>query len=145
MKTTVLLFSIVILLICHMLEVEAIQVNQTACDQTQISDCTEQNVIVQKQDKQIANLTDQVIGYKNAENENSTWKNIGVAFGIIGSIATTISTVYGIKKKREISRLQSKTEKAKEKSYRAKTEAEKARKAEHTTGAIKNFFDLFRK
>lgn len=63
---------------------------------------------------------------------------IGYVVGIIGGI-------YGIMKKREISRLQSKSEKARAKSYWAKTKAEEARQAEHTTGAIKNFFDWFRK
>lgn len=143
MKTTILAFSISALLICSILDVKAIQLNQTTCDNTQLGDCTTQSFIIEKQDKQIANLTDQVIGLKNAENENANWKNIGIAFGIIGSIVSIMSTIYGIKKKRESSRLQSKTEKAKAKSYQARTKAEEARKAEHTTGALKNLKDLF--
>lgn len=63
----------------------------------------------------------------------------------VGYIVGIISTLYAIHLRRKLFRLQSKTEKAKEKSYRAKTEAEKARKAEHTTKAIKNFLDWFRK
>lgn len=98
MKTTILAFSISVLLICPILDVKAIQLNQTTCDNTQLGDCTTQSFIIEKQDKQIANLTDQVIGLKNAESENANWKNIGITFGIIGSIVSIMSTIYGIKK-----------------------------------------------
>ncbi len=62
----------------------------------------------------------------------------------VGYIVGIIGGIYGILKKREISRLQSKSEKARAKSYRAKAKAEEARQAEHATGAIKNFIDWFR-
>ena len=76
--------------------------------------------------------------------DNTFIQFVSIIFGILGSIAGIIGTAYGIKKKREISRLQSKAEKARASSYRAKTKAENARQAEHATGAIKNFIDLFR-
>jgi len=68
-----------------------------------------------------------------------------VVIQYIGYGVGIISTLYAIYLRKKLFRLQSKTEKAKEKSYRAKTKAEEAREAEHTTRAIKNFFDWFRK
>jgi len=68
----------------------------------------------------------------------------GIIFQYAGYAVGTIGGIYGILKKREISRLQGRSEKARAKSYRAKAKAEEARQAEHIMGAIKNFADLFR-
>lgn len=69
----------------------------------------------------------------------------------VGYVVGIISSGYAIYVRKKLFHLQSKTEKAREKtekakakSYQAKAEAEKARKAEHATGAFKNFVDLFR-
>ena len=62
----------------------------------------------------------------------------------VGYLIGVISTSYAIYVKRKLFQLQSRTERAKAKAYRAKTKAEEARQAEHTTGAVKNFIDWFR-
>jgi|GEM_PF-6517575 len=77
---------------------------------------------------------------------------VGYVVGIISSAVAIISTIYGMKKKKELSKLQGKTEKAKTKKENAKTklivaqtETEKLKGVEHASAAVKNFLDWFRK
>ncbi len=144
MKTIILLFSIAILVAYPILEVKATNYTESPCDHTQLSECTTQNFIIEKQDKQIANLTGVVIGLKNSEDTNITLKNIGVIFGIIGSIVGITGGIYGIKKKRQVSNSQLKTEKTKRSAYRSTKQAKDAEKTRHNAETVKTFWDLFR-
>lgn len=69
-------------------------------------------------------------------------QQISIIFGILGYVVGIIGTIYGIKKKRDLSRLQNKSEKAKASAYRAKKKAEDARKTKYAVDAIKAFWDL---
>ena len=69
-------------------------------------------------------------------------QQISIIFGILGYVVGIIGTIYGIKKKRELSKLQSKSEKARASAYRAKKKAEDARKAKYVVDAVKAFWEL---
>jgi len=62
----------------------------------------------------IAELNGNITSYKNAETGNTTWKNIGVGFGIAGSIVGIVGGIYGIKKKIQVSNSQLKMNNSKE-------------------------------
>ena len=71
-------------------------------------------------------------------------EQISVIFGIVGSIFGIVGTTYGIKKKRELTRSQLKTEQTKRSVYRSKKKAADAQTAESQTNSLKNLWDLFR-
>jgi len=73
--------------------------------------------------------------------DNTLIQQISIIFGIIGSAVGVIGTIYGIKKKRELTRSQLKTEKARRSVYSSKKKAEEMRKAESFSKLIKNFSD----
>ena len=70
-------------------------------------------------------------------------QQISIIFGIIGSAFGIVGVIYGIKKKRELTRSQLKTEKARRSVYSSKRKAEEMRKAESFSKIIKNFSDWF--
>jgi len=71
-------------------------------------------------------------------------QQISIIFGIVASAVAIIATIYGIKKKRELTRSQLRTEKTKRSAYQSKKKAEEMRKAESFSKVIKNFLDMFR-
>jgi uncharacterized protein YacL len=119
LKTIILLFSIVVL-VYPILVAEAVNKTQGISDCIQSSECTTQSFIIEKQDRQIANLTNQISDLNKTATTDSILKAVSIVIGILG-------TLYGIKKRREMSHLQKRTEKSKEKSYRAKARAEEAK------------------
>jgi len=76
--------------------------------------------------------------------DHTLLQQIFIIFGFIGYAFGIIGTIYGIKKKRELTRSQLKTEKVKRSAYSSKKKAEEMRKAESFSKMIKNFWDLFR-
>jgi len=72
--------------------------------------------------------------------EISSLQQIAIILGIIG---TAGATIYGIKKKRELTRSKLKTDKVRRSAYRSKKKAEEMRKAESASKIIKNFLDWF--
>jgi len=73
--------------------------------------------------------------------EISLIEQISIIFGIVGSIAGVVGTMYGIKKKRELTRSQLKTEKVRRSAYSSKRKAEDMRKAESASKIMKNILD----
>jgi hypothetical protein len=149
LKITLLLFSIA-LLVYPILVAEAINKTQGVGDCIQTSECTTQNFVIETQNKQIANLTDKVTnltstisGLRNSQDSNNTWKNIGTGFGIVGSIVGIIGGIYGIKKKRQVSNSQLKTEQVKRGAYRSTKKAKDAEQTKHTVETAKTFWDWF--
>ncbi len=152
-KTTnsILLFFISVLFIFQVASVNAVNYTEYPCDHIQGVDCTTQNIIIEKQDKQIAdlnktvaNLTNTIIEKQNTEDTSIFWKNVGTGFGIIGSIIGIIGGIYGIKKKREVSDSQLKTEATKRSAYRATKKAKDAEKNKHNIDSGKKLWDWFR-
>ncbi len=72
--------------------------------------------------------------------ETSSLQQIAIILGIIG---TAGATIYGIKKKRELTRSQLKTEKVRRSAYSSKRKAEDMRKAESASKIMKNILDWF--
>jgi len=72
--------------------------------------------------------------------ETSSLQQIAIILGIIG---TAVATIYGIKKKRELTRSRLKTDKVRRSAYRSKKKAEDMRKAESFSKIIKNVADWF--
>ena len=68
----------------------------------------------------------------------------GIIIQYVGYIVGIISTCYAIHVRRKLFHLQSKTEKAKAKSYNAKAEAEKSRKQDYDSKTIKTWWDILR-
>ena len=68
---------------------------------------------------------------------------IGYVVGIIGSSFGIVGVIYGIKKKRELTRSQLKTDKVRRSAYSSKKKAEEMRKDESFSNIIKNFLDWF--
>jgi hypothetical protein len=149
LKTIILLFSIV-LLVYPILAVEALNQTQGVSDCITSSECTTQNFIIEKQDKQIANLTDimnnltnKITTLQNSQNVNNIWKNIGTGFGIVGSIVGIIGGIYGIKRKREVSNSKLKTEQVKRSAYYSTKRAKDAEKNKHNIESGKKLWDWF--
>ncbi len=72
-------------------------------------------------------------------------EQISIIIAIIASIFGVIGTIYGIKKKRELTRSQLKTEQTKRSAYRSKKKAEEMKEAESFSKTIKNILDWFRR
>ena len=72
-----------------------------------------------------------------------TFEQISIIIGIVGSIFGIVGIIYAIKKKRELTRSQLKTEQTKRSAYRSKKKAEDMRKGESFSNILKNFFDMF--
>lgn len=120
------------------------------CDNITVPECPEKTIIKEQYDKQISNLNNtiaelngNITGYKNAETGNTTWKNIGVGFGIAGSIVGIVGGIYGIKKKRQVSNSQLKTEQVKRSACRSTKQAKDAEKTKHKVETVKTFWDWF--
>lgn len=131
-------------MIVSLQSVYAIDKNQSVCDPICSQENVEKTIIIEKQDKQIADLNKTIVNFTNNESGNIFWRNVSIVISIITSIIAIIIKIDSWKKSNEIHRLRSKTEKAKTKSYNAKTDAEKARKNEHDSRTVRNWFDLFR-
>ena len=136
MKTTILVFSISLLLILQILNVEATNKTIQICDNIHIPDCTEQNVIVQNQSRQISELNDKLSGFENIEISS-------LVIGVLGFIVGIIGTIYGKKKKKQLTRSQLRTEQVKRSAYRSTKEAKDAEKINHYVDCGKKFWDWF--
>ncbi|MGQ0638823.1 MAG: hypothetical protein ACT4N1_05675 [Nitrososphaerota archaeon] len=68
---------------------------------------------------------------------------VSIIFGILGSIAGIIGTVYGIKRKRELIHSQLKTEQVKRSAYRSTKQAKDMEKTKNFVDAVKSFLDWF--
>ncbi|MGI0069705.1 MAG: hypothetical protein ACREA3_10600 [Nitrosotalea sp.] len=136
MKTTIVLFSIAIL-VYPILVVEAINKTQGISDCIQSSECTTQTFIIEKQNKQIANLTEQVIELQSTENTNLTVGIVGAIIGL-GGIG---GMIYEIKKKRQLLHSQLKTDKARRSAYNSTKQAKDAEKTKHQVETAKKFWD----
>ena len=65
----------------------------------------------------------------------------GIALQYLGYIVGIIASIFTIHYKRKLSRLQSRTERAKASYYKSKKKAEEARQADHTLNAGKTLWD----
>ncbi len=75
--------------------------------------------------------------------DHTLLQQIFIIFGIVASAVAIIATIYGIKKKRELTRSQLRTEKTKRSAYQSKKKAEEMRKAESFSKIMKNILDWF--
>jgi len=153
LKNIILFLSVTILLVFQILYVEA--TNSTKyiiqpCENITLPECPEKTIIKEQYDKQISNLNNtiaelngNITSYKNAETGNTTWKNIGVGFGIAGSIVGIVGGIYGIKKKIQVSNSQLKTEQFKRSAYRSTKKAKDAEKNKHNIESGKKLWDWF--
>lgn len=75
---------------------------------------------------------------------NEPIQDLHLIFGIIGYVVGVLGTLYGIKKKRELSKLQQKTERIKQGAYREKKKTEKMKQTESWSRILKNITDMFK-
>lgn len=93
MKTIILLFSIVILLVCPILEVEAIAKYQSTSDNSTSSESMIITKTIYEKDQQIAYLNGTISGLQSTE-------DLSLSVGILGAIAGIGSLIFEFKRRR---------------------------------------------
>lgn len=82
--------------------VNAIDKNESICDPICSQESVEKTIIIEKQDKQLADLNKTIVNLTNNESGNIFWRNVSIGISIVASIIAIIIKIDSWKKSNEI-------------------------------------------